>query len=564
MNTQIKKIKKETTQADQNSKPKLRTDGFTLIEALVVIAITALLLVGITTMFRDIFANSRQQTAATGTIDQARMYTSTFVNEIRNLSYGADGSFPLATATSGQISFFTTYRTGGLVDKVTYTTTAGSVYKTVATPTGNPPVYGSGTQSTVMPGSTFPSLSFGYYDGTYTGFSTSSLVTPWVQRTQPAIRNWTGVAYGNGKFVAVADTATGSNEIMTSSDGITWSACVSTSCGNAAAYQWAGIAFGNGVFVAVSRTPSPTYGGTGTTTNGVMYSSDGITWNTGPSHISGVTAANPWRAITFGNGKFVAVAGCIYGNCVTNGVMTSTNGSSWTAGTNTAKAWQGVTYGNGTFVAVSADTTSSGGTAMTSTNGTSWTTQTTPGVHSWYSVAYGNSTFVAVAHDSATNDVMTSPDGITWTAQAGASTAQWEEITYGNGQFVAVADSGSASNDIMTSPDGIHWATMTSPSSTGTGYNWRAITTGGGLFVAVGGGAGSGSSSDYYIMTASTSSIASGVYTGTSLVSPINVNLVKYITISMTALKQDITGSNATFTVTEGAALRNLKTNLGN
>jgi hypothetical protein len=59
---------------------------------------------------------------------------------------------------------------------------------------------------------------------------------------------WFCVTYGNGIFVAVAATGTG-NRVMTSSDGITWTA--RTSAGD---NSWYGVTYGNGVFVAVSGT----------------------------------------------------------------------------------------------------------------------------------------------------------------------------------------------------------------------------------------------------------------------------------------------------------------------
>jgi hypothetical protein len=454
------------------------------------------------------------------------------------------------------MTYYTTYNTGGVIERVVYTNFDGTVSKTYTAPTGTPPAYGvAGQQQTVtMPVSLFPSLSFSYYDGSYTGFSTSPLTTPWTRQAQPATRDWSAIAYGNGIFVAVADTKTGTNEVMTSPDGITWTAQGTPPADR----QWDGLAFGNGLFVAVSRE--------GTRNNCVMYSTDGVTWKTGASNLNGIPAASQWRSVTYGNGLFVAVsAKDLAGSYPTYGVMTSPDGKNWTGRATSgalAKSWQNITYGGGKFVAVATDVVTNN--IMTSSDGISWSIQSAPSAHSWYGVTYGNGTYVAVAHDSSTNDVVTSPDGTTWTARAGASTALWESVAYGNGEFVAVADNGSASNDIMISTNGISWATMTSPSVSGTGYNWHSVTIGGGLFVAVGGGAGSGAVSDSYIMKASASNIASGVYTGTSLATPVNVNSIKFVQMNLTALKQDVAGSNATFTVTEGAAVRTLKTNLGN
>ena len=68
----------------------------------------------------------------------------------------------------------------------------------------------------------------------------------WTSRTPAADNQWSGVTYGNGTFVAVANSGTG-NRVMTSPDGITW-----TSRTSAADTLWYGVTYGNGTFVAVA------------------------------------------------------------------------------------------------------------------------------------------------------------------------------------------------------------------------------------------------------------------------------------------------------------------------
>jgi hypothetical protein len=76
---------------------------------------------------------------------------------------------------------------------------------------------------------------------------------------------------------------------------------------------------------------------------------------------------------------------------------------------------------------------------------------------------------------------MTSPDGITWTARTSSPTDNnWRSVTYGNGLFVAVAGSVTG-NGVMTSPDGITWTARTSP----TDNIWLSVAYENGIFVAV-------------------------------------------------------------------------------
>ena len=74
--------------------------------------------------------------------------------------------------------------------------------------------------------------------------------------------------YGNGVFVVVGRAADGSCACVTSSDGVEWTKQTGLDVNN----QWTGVAFGNGIFVAVA-------GETGSSgEHRIAYSSDGISW----------------------------------------------------------------------------------------------------------------------------------------------------------------------------------------------------------------------------------------------------------------------------------------------
>ncbi|MBX4195355.1 tail fiber domain-containing protein [Candidatus Parcubacteria bacterium] len=281
--------------------------------------------------------------------------------------------------------------------------------------------------------------------------------TQWTSRTSATDNSWHNVAYGNGLFVAVAQS--GSN-IMTSPDGINW-----TTRTAAAANSWRSVVYANGLFVAVSSSV-----GGGSLLDHVMTSPDGINWT-----LRSGAVANQWRSITYGNGLFVAVAISGTGNRV----QTSPDGINWTSRTSAAdNDWHSVTYGNGLFVAVAS--TGSGNRVMTSPDGITWTTRTSASNNNWKSVTYGNGLFVAVAISGTGDRVMTSPDGITWTTRSSAADNDWQGITYGNGLFVAVAITGTG-NRVMTSPDGINWTSRTSAANN----DWESVVYGNGIFVAV-------------------------------------------------------------------------------
>jgi hypothetical protein len=114
--------------------------------------------------------------------------------------------------------------------------------------------------------------------------------------------------------------------------------------------------------------------------------------------------------------------------------------------------WEAVTYGNGKFVAVASS--GSGNRVMTSTNGSYWTSRTSASDSNWQGITYAGNQFVAVG----SNAVMTSPDGITWTSRT-APNGEWQAITNCGGLYVATATWGS--NYIMSSTDGIEWTVRT-------------------------------------------------------------------------------------------------------
>lgn len=135
---------------------------------------------------------------------------------------------------------------------------------------------------------------------------------------------------GNGVFVAARNN---SNSLTVSTDGgATWTDLSVTAFGSTSAQ---GVAYGNGRFMAV-----------GSATGGVVmaYSTNGTTWTTGASVTVGGSAAD--ASIAFGNGLFVVVCG----NTATNGVFTTTDGTSissatgWSTSSSPQVAWNGSAF----------------------------------------------------------------------------------------------------------------------------------------------------------------------------------------------------------------------------
>ena len=214
--------------------------------------------------------------------------------------------------------------------------------------------------------------------------------------------------------------------------------------------DWKSVTYGDGKYVAVAFNSDKG-----------AYSTDGINWTE-----MSMPAVGSW-IVTYGNGKYVAVA-----SGDTNGAY-STDGITWTQMTLPAsRSWNGLTYGNGKFVAVAASIDK----GAYSTDGVTWTEMSMPASRDWASVTYGDGKFVAVVVDSLYGAYST--DGITWTEMTMSASKIWRRVTYGNGKFVAVA---YISDKGAYSTDGINWTEMSMPTS----RSWIGVTYGDDKFVAV-------------------------------------------------------------------------------
>ena len=217
--------------------------------------------------------------------------------------------------------------------------------------------------------------------------------------------------------------------------------------------SWRAVAYGNGRFVAVG-------------TGNAAYSTDGLNWT-----VTNTPGSSDWYGIAYGNGKFVAV-----GSNADDSIC-SEDGISWTTGTLPDNgSWSDVAYGNGKFVAVHGGALDN--MAAYSEDGINWSAATLPNSSGyWRTVAYLNGKFIAL---STTQVAAYSEDGISWTEMTMPNNIEsWQDAAYGNGKYVAVA----ADTDAAYSEDGISWTATTLPSS-GDGY-WRAVTHGNGKFVAI-------------------------------------------------------------------------------
>ncbi len=147
--------------------------GFTILELLVAVSIFSGLMIMAALLFTNVFTGSNQQVFALSNVDQARLVTSQFTNEMRNATTGVEGSAPLNTASDNQIIFFSRAASpGATVNRIRYYLNGINLYKGVTLPSGNPPNYNLAQESNIivqrdMTNGVTPI--FTYYDGNYAG-----------------------------------------------------------------------------------------------------------------------------------------------------------------------------------------------------------------------------------------------------------------------------------------------------------------------------------------------------------------------------------------------------------
>jgi hypothetical protein len=308
------------------------------------------------------------------------------------------------------------------------------------------------TWSTAAMPSNDPWVDVTYGNNTFfatNGFGTASATSAdggatWTARSLPDYNDggWYQAVYGD-KFVAVGKNMSGTGKAATSTDAITWT--LRTLPGS---YDWVLVTYGNGKYVALADG-----------SNAAAHSTDGITWTA-----TTLSVNQSYQGITYGD-KFVAV-GQNFGTGINTSVSYSTNGVTWTSATIPDALWKDVTYGNGKYVAVSGGGQSST-VAASSTDGITWTARTLPADKPWTSVTYGNGKFTAVAQSYGTpsDAFATSTDGITWTTQAAPSDNSYWSVTHGNPTLVSsgvltVGGSTGTSGQVLSSTgSGVQWIT---------------------------------------------------------------------------------------------------------
>ena len=146
--------------------------GFTLIEILVGVAIGAIVALGVTELFLQSMRAQHKLYQWLSSEQAARRTLLSFAADLRPASYAATGAYPLESATTNTIIFYSNVDSDAPRERVRYFLNGGALKKGITEPTGSPPVYDSTkevVQTMVSPAVNGTTSLFSYYDQAYIG-----------------------------------------------------------------------------------------------------------------------------------------------------------------------------------------------------------------------------------------------------------------------------------------------------------------------------------------------------------------------------------------------------------
>ena len=116
-------------------------NAFTLVETIVVIAMTALIFITLGTLLAYFYKTNAYTLEQSTAVGQARTGIEDAMRYLREASYGSDGSYPIAQAATSSITFYANSNNDSVIERITYALINGTLYRTVAEPSGNPLSY---------------------------------------------------------------------------------------------------------------------------------------------------------------------------------------------------------------------------------------------------------------------------------------------------------------------------------------------------------------------------------------------------------------------------------------
>ncbi len=124
--------------------------GLTFIEMLVTIAIVVIIMGAIVDSILSFYRANTSALEQEYQVDHARRGIDLMVRDLREATYGADGSYPIGAFASSSISFYADVDNNGTVDRVRYSLSGTTLSRSVTSPSGTPAQYVGGGATTTI------------------------------------------------------------------------------------------------------------------------------------------------------------------------------------------------------------------------------------------------------------------------------------------------------------------------------------------------------------------------------------------------------------------------------
>ena len=115
--------------------------GFSFAETIVVVSLTVLLFGTITSIIVFFYQTNASVLEQADAITSARKGVEKGMRDIREATYGDDGSYPITNAGTSTITFFSDKDHDNAIERVRYVLTGTTLYRYTIEPSGNPSVY---------------------------------------------------------------------------------------------------------------------------------------------------------------------------------------------------------------------------------------------------------------------------------------------------------------------------------------------------------------------------------------------------------------------------------------
>lgn len=117
------------------------TTGFTLVEMIVVIALNTIIMLAVFATIVQLYQTNSYTFAQTAEVEAARAGILKWTQDAREMTFAADGSFPLVVLGTSTIAYFSDTDRDDDIEYIEYELSSTTLYRNVHKPTGSPPTY---------------------------------------------------------------------------------------------------------------------------------------------------------------------------------------------------------------------------------------------------------------------------------------------------------------------------------------------------------------------------------------------------------------------------------------